>query len=507
MRLRVSRPVPLHPPAFASVPLLVLYARNVKDGVAVRDLIGPLAVVLLATVVAAAVLSLALRSVRKGALLASLLVALFFAFGPATDAAGDTTTVEVAILAASVCLIAAAGVALWRARPSTVDGLTRGVNVVAIGLLVLNVGSVVVASARTHTGIVRDDVLAAGLRSTGPATSGQRDIFLVVLDDYGGERAMRDLLGYDNEPFLDALRARGFFVPSHATTNYPHTALALGAELNLDYVQSLLRDPPESEWAPANDLLEHDAVPKFLEEHGYRYVHIGSWWHPTATNPQADVNVTMRGSHSEFTSAFLDQTLPSSDRGPLGSLTFGEREYARVLFQLGEVAEAERLSGPTFVFAHILTPHRPFVFGADGSYEDLEERGEHSDAQDYVAQLSYINSRVLNLVDTLLDVPAARRPIIVLQSDEGFFSGLDDGAVATDRDLEQHFGTLESFYFPGVARTGLYDRITIVNAFRLLFDDYFGTKLAPLPDRNYVFPDPSHLYEFIDVTDRVRRVS
>ena len=49
--------------------------------------------------------------------------------------------------------------------------------------------------------------------------------------------------------------------------------------------------------------------------------------------------------------------------------------------------------------------------------------------------------------------------------------------------------------------------MTLVNIFRVLFDDYFGTTLAILPDRNYVFADPSHLYDFLDVTARVRRVS
>jgi hypothetical protein len=509
VRLRISRPVPLHPLAFAAVPLLVLYARNVREGVPVRDLLGPMGVVLGVTVAIVVALSVTLRNVRKGALVGSLLVALFFAFGPVTDALGAGGRTEIAVLVVSVAMAVGAGVAVARARAGTVTGFTKGLNVVALGLLVLNVGTAVVTSLGTRTGVVRGDVLSAGL---GPAEStsaarAHRDIFLIVLDDYGGERAMRELLGYDNGPFLDALRARGFFVPAHPTTNYPHTSDALGAELNLDYVQRLLRDPPEDEWAPANALLQHDTVPAFLKDHGYRYVHIGSWWHPTATNPQADVNVTMRGSHSEFTSAFIDQTIPSSDRGPLGSLTFGQREYARVLFQLKELAEAQQLAGPTFVFAHLLTPHRPFVFAADGHYVDNDERQERTDLVNYVNQLTYVNSRVLKLVDTLLAVPPVRRPVIVLQSDEGFYSGLDQGSVASNADLEQHFGTLEAFYFPGLKRTGLYDSITLVNVFRVLFDDYFGTKLAVLADRNYVFRDPAHLYQFVDVTDRVRLVS
>ena len=72
-----------------------------------------------------------------------------------------------------------------------------------------------------------------------------------------------------------------------------------------------------------------------------------------------------------------------------------------------------------------------------------------------------------------------------------------------DAVLEQHFGILEAYDLPGLASTGVYPTFTPVNLFRVLFNGYFAAGLAPLPDRNYVFPDFQHLYAFQDVTDRV----
>jgi Sulfatase len=508
VRIPLRRPIPFHPFGLAAVPLLILYARNVREGASIHDVVGPILLVLAVTAGVTILATLAFRgNARRGALVATALVVLFFAFGPVTNALGATTTSQALTVGFAVALAVGAAVLVARATADGVAGWTKVLNVVALALVLINVGSAAVAAVRTGGSIVTSSVLSVRGKNE-RAAPGARDIVYIVLDDYGGERSMRELLGYDNEPFLEALRARGFFVPEHPTTNYPHTADALGAELNLDYVQRLLRDPPQDDWTPANALLKQDVVPKILKQHGYRYVHIGSWWEPTASNPQADVNVKMRGAHSEFTNAFIAQTLPDADTGPFGKLTFGEQEFFRVKFQLQQLEDSAKLPGATFVFAHLLVPHRPFVFALDGHYVDNDERAEHPDAQNYIDQLRYLNRQILRVIDRLNDVAAARRPVIVLQSDEGFYSGLDEESDdVTDALLEQHFGILEAFSFPGLSRTGLYDTITPVNVFRLLFDDYLGARLPLLPDRNYVFRDTPHLYDFIDVTDRVRALS
>src|SRR5436190_557010 len=119
-RLRFPRLIPLHPLALAAVPLLVLYTRNVKEGISVGDLLGPMGVVLGATAATMALLSLILRSVRRGALVATGLVTLFFAFGPLTDALGAGTLAQAGVLVASAVLAIAAGVAVARAATPTI---------------------------------------------------------------------------------------------------------------------------------------------------------------------------------------------------------------------------------------------------------------------------------------------------------------------------------------------------------------------------------------------------
>jgi hypothetical protein len=361
-----------------------------------------------------------------------------------------------------------------------------------------------------HGGRTSPAVPNSATRATPAAQSpppSPRNIFYLLLDDYGGARALKDLLGFDNTPFRDALRSRGFYVPDHPTTNYPRTLLSLGSSLNLDYVQALLPRQPagSTDLTPLNDLLQRTAVPQYLKARGYRYLHLGSWWAPTATDPEADQNISLTSTMEEA-AASLHVPFPEPSAGEnRGGFVFVRHQYFRTLYQfqqLTRLAAAPPSSGLTFVFAHILMPHRPFLLDAAGRFRDPLTSGV-SEARSYTDQIQAVNRKILALIDELQAVPADQRPVIILQSDEGFFTGITEGTNVSDSDLEQHFGILAAYSFPGVTRTGLYPTITPVNVFRLLFDDYFDARLPLLPDRNYVYPDLGHEYTLTDVTDRV----
>jgi hypothetical protein len=49
----------------------------------------------------------------------------------------------------------------------------------------------------------------------------------------------------------------------------------------------------------------------------------------------------------------------------------------------------------------------------------------------------------------------------------------------------------------------LYETITPVNTFRLIFDEYFNARLGFVEDKNY-YSSSSHPYKFIDVTGQMQ---
>ena len=54
-------------------------------------------------------------------------------------------------------------------------------------------------------------------------------------------------------------------------------------------------------------MLKDNQLARVMKSIGYRYIHVGSWWTPTATSPLADVNVTF-GGLSEFASVLYQTT-------------------------------------------------------------------------------------------------------------------------------------------------------------------------------------------------------
>ena len=91
-------------------------------------------------------------------------------------------------------------------------------------------------------------------------------------------------------------------------------------------------------------------------------------------------------------------------------------------------------------------------------------------------------------------------PIIVVQGDHGF--RLFEAPKPDDTCLVESFAILNALRLPGVPSERLYDSISPVNTFRLIFDSYFGTELGHLEDRSY-FANYFGFFNFVDVSDRV----
>jgi hypothetical protein len=96
-------------------------------------------------------------------------------------------------------------------------------------------------------------------------------------------------------------------------------------------------------------------------------------------------------------------------------------------------------------------------------------------------------------------VPAAERPVIIVQADEGPYPPAledqtrHDWTTATLEEREIKFGILNAWYVPDGRDIGLYPEISPVNTFRLLFNAYFDTDLPILPDESFTLNHPEPL--------------
>lgn len=331
------------------------------------------------------------------------------------------------------------------------------------------------------------------------ATSALPDLYCIVLDGYGRQDVLKRLYGLDNEPFLRALEARGFFIARKSRANYIQTPLALASALNLSYITP----PPvqkSHDTEPSRLALEENRIRTLLAPRGFQFISV-----PTGVNQirtlTADKTLEQPLEGAALLTGIERMLL---ERTPLGFLLAYEgvafREHRSRLLSALEVSlpAAAALPQPKFVFAHILAPHPPFVFGPQGQDRvpstgafsigdatDYTRRGsQRSYRQGYSDQLIFLNKKVLEAVDAV-QKNAKRPAVIVLMGDHGPRMNTDWKSLAKT-DTNEVFYNLMAVSAPdGKAGELIGDLVSPINVFRLLLTRYFGQELPRLPERSF----------------------
>jgi sulfatase-like protein len=511
------RRIPLHPLLFATFPILFLFVQN-ADRVRFAKVTWPWIVVLVCTTVVTAIAGLVFRSLRRGAIVGSGFAILSLSYGHMWTAVQDKAILGLVVGRDMFLLpfwaLLGAGVVLFAWRVKSIGEVTAIVNVVAAGLVVVsavNTSSAIASQSeqafQANTGALSEEIPVAKDEGT------KRDIYYMIYDRYGSGPVLKEFVNFDNSEFLDGLRKRGFYVADDAQSNYPTTAHSVASSLNMQYLDDLAErmGKDSKDWKPLYRTIPGSKVSRFLQGQGYSYAHVGSWYDPTASDKTAQVNYHYDKT-SEFTRVLIQTTLMQPLAKRIGLLKeFDGRQviHNQILFQFDSILDAAKLRGPTFTFSHILLPHEPFTFTADGGYLTEDESVKRSWEEGYTGQVKFANRKILTLLDKLLDVPDERKPIIIIQADEGpkryewTYGGRKRWEDATDDQLREKVGILDAYYLPGGGDAGLYQDITPVNSFRKVFNLYFGTDLPYLPDRNYVYGTGEEPYRLTDITDRV----
>ena len=343
----------------------------------------------------------------------------------------------------------------------------------------------------------------ASMRLSAPAAT--RDIYYIILDGYARADTLANYYGFDNAPFLDGLRARGFQVSQASNANYYWTFLSLASSLNFEYMQPMLGaafDPASTDPGSAYQLLRDNRAAKFLQARGYRFVQLQSTWDGTGTNPFADEFIPCDA--GLFESEYLRAIADASWLRALNARASMDVANCH-LHNLETLAEQAKKPGPKFVFTHFVQPHHPYLFDREGH---VLRRANLSDQfqfqkrlweqrQPYRDQLIYMNGRITTVIDRLV-AESARPPIIILQSDHGpnLLTGLP---LPEQRRIRM--ANLAAFYLPGAPGKLMPDDETPVNQFRRIFNQYFNAGLPLLPDR-YFASTYLRPYELIEVDTR-----
>jgi hypothetical protein len=412
-----------------------------------------------------------------------------------------------AVMAATLTLlllygvvIASLTVAIVRTR-RRLDAAVEFLSVMAVLLVVWN-GSLVIR------GLERADHLpAAPVAGDIPAPASPpmpaRDIYLIVLDKYTSSAVLASHFHFDNSGFDAALRQRGFFVPSKAHTNYVHTFLTLAAMLNLRYLDDLTaRFGETGAWELTYPLIENNRLAAFLRGRGYKFVSFPTAFGGTRQNRYADLQLPApRDVRPELYAAWAHLTAwpvlralgcrllgCDPDRPPYQPADPDLMDWRfHTLAQLAGSSDR-----PQFVFAHLLVPHEPYIYGPDCSHrppfwplhDSTDTLRVH---QGYLDQIRCVNRKVLEVVDS---IRARSRvpPVILIQADHGhgrMGRTVPPLGEVSSYAVSERISCFAAYSLPTVRPEEVWDSISPVNATRLLLRHYFGANLPVLPDITY----------------------
>jgi hypothetical protein len=260
---------------------------------------------------------------------------------------------------------------------------------------------------------------------------------------------------------------------------------------------------------------------RLLEQGGYRTVAISSDF---AFTDWKDADIYLFPFQNDLTEleqffygstafgAIYDLEFPftSSLRSIIPIPSYGTRRE-KVRFAFDQLKEVPSIPGPKFVFAHIIAPHPPFVFDAQGKFVNPQRPYNPGDGEGfagsleeyqslYIQQLQFVNSQILDSIRAILTTSSSP-PIIIIQGDHGSGSLLKNSSIE-ESCMYERTSILNAYYMPQGKTDLLYPAITPVNSFRVIFNTYFDTEYPLLADQTYYSPFVNP-YAFVDITNRI----
>lgn len=489
----------LHPFLIAAYPTLFLLSYNITQ-IPIVQAIRPLLVSLSVAILLTVLFGIAANDFRQGGLSVSIILMLFFTYGQVYHWLEENTPIFAnhLLLGSIWLLLLLTGLALkWKIQE--IGNITKYLNIIMIGLLIQPVFNIAFFVSRS--GVPENIIPSSPFEHIKPNPQANKefpDIYYIILDGYDRSDVAQEVFGFDNSFFIKYLTERGFYVAKQSHSNYIQTSLSISSSLNLDYLGGTEGQPAQSgDRDPLAELIHHSKLRNFLEEKGYHTVTFDTGYAPTNIT-DSDVFIPYKANLINDLEGLL---LTTSALRAMGDRTQNlfipflcdvhRGGINNILENLKKVPE---LPGPKFVFAHISSPHPPFVFDENGGAAKLGScngldgslfKGTFEDYhKGYPQQMAYISKKVQEAVDEIL-AKSKPPPVIIIQGDHG--SGmLLDWELSKNSCLRERTSILNAYYIPKT--NDLYESITPVNSFRVVLNEVFDLQLPLLEDRSYYSP-------------------
>lgn len=494
----------IHPILFSLYPTLALLAHNIRE-VEVEVAIRPLLISCITASIMLCVARLIFKDWIRASLLTTFTLVLFFSYGHVYQVLRDIPVIGLSVARHRYLAFIYAGgfiLGLWwiDKRVDDVHSLNLKMNLIALFLLAFPLFKISSFSLKVYTGErAVSDLLAEAFPLDIAEGMDLPDVYYIILDTYTRADALLDEFDFNNSPFLGQLREKDFYIAECSRANYSNTETSLTSSLNMNYLFELgpILDASGLDQSDFWLLLKQTLVRSQLEGLGYKTIafetgyqwsqwtdadlYLGTSYDPVLMQLIKPFEAMLiKSTAGLILTDFQYESYTERKRSvfePIYRINFPYRDFAKLqLFILDNLPTLASIPYPKFVFAHLLVPHVPRIFAPNG--EILSDPGYYGgglsgpindeyDVKGYRSEVQFINGRVLEIVDAIIE-GSTSPPIIIIQGDTGT--------------IHHPFKILNAYYLRGDENPKLYPSISPVNSFRVIFDTYFETSYGLLPD-------------------------
>tara|TARA_R110002110_G_scaffold415719_1_gene654197 strand:+ start:31657 stop:33189 length:1533 start_codon:yes stop_codon:yes gene_type:complete len=482
----------LHPLLIASIPVLFIGARNLNELMFI-DLFVPLLLSLGSATILTAVCFLFTKKVQSAILLSSAIFAFSFLYGHYIDYLTIRHHVQSSLqlnlsyaLIGVILLVLVLVISCYKNALKTINSFITITSSVFLALIFFNGSMSYISQNKNTPSASSNDYPKVNYelsyhQDTESDVQEKPDIYYIILDGYARHDSLKNVHGYDNQPFLEDLKSQGFYIPTKSTSNYTMTHLSLPSSLNMNYINREVEINGNQNYQPYFQLIQNSQLVKCLKSFGYKIITFSSGWGPTNNKwSTSDFHFGQRISLSDYQKAILRMT---AFRNIIDS-----DEISLRLNALNQIKSIPKLSKtPKFTFVHLVMPHPPYLFDKDGNTVALQQTTK-TEKELYVEQIQFLNTKISGIVQSII-AQSESIPIIILQADHGSEVYLESykGGTPSIEQANERFSIFNAYYGPDELKEKLYPTITPVNSFRVVLNFLNMTSLPLLPDKNYFY--------------------
>lgn len=310
------------------------------------------------------------------------------------------------------------------------------------------------------------------------------DIYYIVFDEMAAFDAIRQYWQYNEiDNFIAELQAKGFYVAENSFGSTDNTYHELANRMDFERYPY---DPSKFQkyWDAALDHLSNNKVITFLKSMGYSTIVFDEGL-PISTKIPADVVYTSSinelmswGSiYDEFGLMVINNTMLEPFIKKIVTNNSAITDHERMLVFTADQVNNLDVPSPKFVYIHLLIPHMPFLFDAEG---DRINPKHQYDWDQYLGYYIFSTQYAKSMIEKILaSYDTANPPVIVFQSDHGARNRtMESGNILLENYPAEYLNHIvNTLYLPGCEDAPLTQNLDPVNTFPIIFNCYFDANL------------------------------